>query len=210
MPIEVLASRGRDAIRFGPMKPVGLVDPNTGHRPWAVVQLRAENRERTLYNLVGFQTNLKFGEQKRVFGMIPGLENAEFMRYGVMHRNTFLDSPRVLDADFSLRARPELFFAGQMTGVEGYMESAASGMMAGMNAVRRLRGQETVVLPGTTMIGALSRYIAGYEGKDFQPMGANFGILPPLATHVRDKRERYAGLSKRALLDLGKEISCEL
>lgn len=210
MPIEVLASRGRDAIRFGPMKPVGLTDPRTGHRPWAVVQLRAENRERTLYNLVGFQTNLKFGEQKRVFGMIPGLLNAEFMRYGVMHRNTFLDSPRVLDADYSLRTRPELFFAGQMTGVEGYMESAASGMLAGINAVKRRHGQETLVLPGTTMIGALSRYIAGYEGKDFQPMGANFGILPPLPTHIRDKRERYAGLSKRALLDLGKEISCAL
>lgn len=208
MPIEVLAARGRDAIRFGPMKPVGLIDPRTGHRPWAVVQLRAENREKTLYNLVGFQTNLKFGEQKRVFGMIPGLENAEFMRYGVMHRNTFLDSPRVLCADFSVRTRPQLFFAGQMTGVEGYMESAASGIMAGMNAVRRLRGQETLVLPETTMTGALSRYIAGYEGKDFQPMGANFGILPPLPQHIRDKRERYAELSNRALCDLGKETVC--
>lgn len=210
MPIEVLASRGRDAIRFGPMKPVGLIDPNTGHRPWAVVQLRTENRERSLYNLVGFQTNLKFGEQKRVFGMIPGLESAEFMRYGVMHRNTFLDSPRLLAGDFSLRARPELFFAGQMTGVEGYMESAASGIMAGINAVRGLHGQESVILPETTMMGALSRYISGYEGKDFQPMGANFGILPPLPTHIRDKRERYSGLSERALGDLGKEISCAL
>lgn len=210
MPIEVLAARGRDAIRFGPMKPVGLIDPRTGHRPWAVVQLRAENQEKSLYNLVGFQTNLKFGEQKRVFGMIPGLENAEFMRYGVMHRNTFLDSPRVLCADFSLRTRPELFFAGQMTGVEGYMESAASGILAGINAVRRLRGQDPVVLPETTMTGALSRYVAGYEGKDFQPMGANFGILPPLPERIRDKRERYAELSRRALCDLGKEIVCAL
>lgn len=208
MPIEVLASRGRDAIRFGPMKPVGLTDPRTGHRPWAVVQLRAEDRERTLFNLVGFQTNLKFGEQKRVFGMIPGLGNAEFMRYGVMHRNTFLDSPRVLDADFSVRTRPQLFFAGQMTGVEGYMESAASGMLAGMNAVRRLRGQETLVLPETTMMGALSRYIAGYEGKDFQPMGANFGILPPLPERIRDKRERYKALSERALNDLERSMVC--
>lgn len=210
MPIEVLASRGRDAIRFGPMKPVGLTDPRTGHRPWAVVQLRTENREKSLYNLVGFQTNLKFGEQKRVFGMIPGLEHAEFARFGVMHRNTFLDSPRVLNADFSVRARPQLFFAGQMTGVEGYMESAASGMLAGMNAVRRLLDQETVVLPETTMMGALARYMAGYEGKDFQPMGANFGILPPLSERIRDKRERYARLSERALSDLGKEIVCAL
>lgn len=202
MPIEVLASRGRDAIRFGPMKPVGLVDPRTGHRPWAVLQLRTENRERSLYNLVGFQTNLKFGEQKRVFGMIPGLENAEFARYGVMHRNTFLNSPGLLNGDFSLRARPELFFAGQMTGVEGYMESAASGLLAGINAARRLQGRETLILPETTMLGALSRYVSGYEGKDFQPMGANFGILPPLPERIRDKRERYAALSRRALRDL--------
>ncbi len=210
MPIEVLASRGLDAARFGPMKPVGLVDPNTGHRPWAVVQLRTENRERTLYNLVGFQTNLKFGEQKRVFGMIPGLENAEFMRYGVMHRNTFLDSPRLLNGDFSMRERPELFFAGQMTGVEGYMESAASGMLAGLNAVRRLRGQDSLVMPDTTMMGALSRYISGYEGKDFQPMGANFGILPPLGAHIRDKRDRYSELAQRALRDLERSVICAL
>lgn len=206
MPIEVLASRGRDAIRFGPMKPVGLTDPRTGHRPWAVVQLRTENREKSLFNLVGFQTNLKFGEQKRVFGMVPGLERAEFARFGVMHRNTFLDSPRVLDADFSVRERPQLFFAGQMTGVEGYMESAASGMLAGINAVRRLREQESLVLPGTTMMGALSRYVAGYEGKDFQPMGANFGILPPLPERIRDKRERYALLAQRALQDQERSI----
>ena len=202
MPIEVLASRGPDAIRYGPMKPVGLTDPKTGHRPWAVVQLRTENRERTLYNLVGFQTNLKFGEQRRVFGMIPGLEQAEFVRYGVMHRNTFLDSPRLLNGDFSLRRRPGLFFAGQMTGVEGYMESAASGILAGRNALRRLRGQEPLILPETTMIGALSRYVSGYEGGNFQPMGANFGILPPLSEKIRDKRERYGRLAQRALEDL--------
>ncbi|WP_322199173.1 methylenetetrahydrofolate--tRNA-(uracil(54)-C(5))-methyltransferase (FADH(2)-oxidizing) TrmFO [Acutalibacter intestini] len=205
MPIEVLASRGRDAMRFGPMKPVGLTDPRTGRRPWAVVQLRTENRENSLYNLVGFQTNLKFGEQRRVFGMIPGLEEAEFARYGVMHRNTFLDSPRLLNGDFSLRQRPGLFFAGQITGVEGYMESAASGILAGQNAVRRLRGQPGLTLPATTMMGALSRYVSGYEGKDFQPMGANFGVLPPLAEPIRDKRQRYAALAQRALNDLAKK-----
>ena len=199
MPIEVLASRGHDAIRFGPMKPVGLTDPRTGRRPWAVLQLRTENRENTLYNLVGFQTNLKFGEQKRVFGMIPGLARAEFVRYGVMHRNTFLNSPKVLDADFSFRGRKDLFFAGQITGVEGYMESASSGILAGINAVRRLRGEPSLILPETTMMGALSRYIAEYSGKDFQPMGANFGVLPPLSEQIRDKRERYAALSQRAL-----------
>ena len=199
MPIEVLASRGHDAIRFGPMKPVGLIDPRTGHRPWAVLQLRTENRENTLYNLVGFQTNLKFGEQKRVFGMIPGLSHAEFVRYGVMHRNTFLDSPKVLDADFSFRSRKNLLFAGQITGVEGYMESASSGILAGINAVRRLRGAPPFILPETTMMGALSHYIAEYSGKDFQPMGANFGVLPPLSEQIRDKRERYMALAQRAL-----------
>ncbi len=202
MPIEVLASRGHDAIRYGPMKPVGLRDPRTGHRPWAVLQLRTENRENTLYNLVGFQTNLKFGEQKRVFGMIPGLRQAEFVRYGVMHRNTFLNSPKLLNADFSMRDRPELFFAGQITGVEGYMESASSGILAGINAVRRLRGQESLILPETTMTGALSHYISEYAGKDFQPMGANFGVLPPLPEKIRDKQQRYAALAERALEEL--------
>ncbi len=202
MPIEVLASRGKDAIRFGPMKPVGLRDPRTGHRPWAVLQLRAENREGTLRNLVGFQTNLKFAEQKRVFGMIPALKNAEYMRYGVMHRNTFLDSPHLLTAGFALSAEDRLFFAGQMTGVEGYMESAASGILAGLNAVCKLKGLAPFVLPGDTMMGALSRYISGYEGKDFQPMGANFGILPPIEPHIRDKRLRYEALSERGLASL--------
>lgn len=201
MPIEILMQRGIDSARFGPMKPVGLRDPKTGHRPWAVVQLRTENKEKSLYNLVGFQTNLKFGEQKRVFGMIPGLENADFVRYGVMHRNTFLDSPKLLNADFSMRENGNLFFAGQITGVEGYMESASTGILAGINAVRRLEGLDSVVMPETSMIGALSRYMSGYEGKSFQPMGANFGILPPLEEHIRDKRLRYGALSERSLKD---------
>lgn len=202
MPVEVMAGRGADTLRFGPMKPVGLRDPNTGHRPWAVLQLRKENAEGTLYNLVGFQTNLKFDEQKRVFGMIPGLEHAEFMRYGVMHRNTFLNSPTVLLPDFSMKENRNLFFAGQITGVEGYMESAASGLLAGINAVRRSEKKESMVLPETTMMGALSRYAAyGGEGP-FQPMGANFGILPSLESPIRDKRERYAALAQRALTDL--------
>lgn len=203
MPVEVMAARGKDTLRFGPMKPVGLRDPKTGHRPWAVLQLRPENTDGTLYNLVGFQTNLKFGEQKRVFGMIPGLENAEYMRYGVMHRNTFLNSPKILLPDFSTKQYPDLFFAGQITGVEGYMESAASGIMAGINAVCRLKGIKPVVLPENTMIGALSHYaVYGGTGK-FQPMGANFGILPPLEEHIRDKRQRYAALSERSLKELG-------
>jgi len=199
MPIEVLASRGKDAIRFGPMKPVGLRDPRTGHRPWAVLQLRAENREGTLRNLVGFQTNLKFAEQKRVFGMIPALKNAEFMRYGVMHRNTFLNSPALLSSSFCLRSDDRLFFAGQMTGVEGYMESAASGILAGFGALAKLKGLPPLVLPKETMMGALSHYISGYEGKDFQPMGANFGVLPPIEPHIRDKKQRYEALSQRGL-----------
>lgn len=202
MPIEVLASRGHDAIRFGPMKPVGLRDPRTGHRPWAVLQLRTENQERTLFNLVGFQTNLKFGEQRRVFGMIPGLAHAEFVRYGVMHRNTFLNSPALLNGDYSFRGRPELFFAGQITGVEGYMESASSGLLAGINLARRLAGRPTLVLPETTMLGALARYVSGYTGKDFQPMGANFGVLPPLPERIRDKRQRYMALAQRGLSHL--------
>ncbi len=202
MPIEKLAKRGLDAPRFGPMKPVGLIDPATGHRPWACVQLRRENDKGTMYNLVGFQTNLKFGEQKRVFGMIPGLENAEFVRYGVMHRNSFIDSPRVLCGDYSLKANQNIFFAGQITGVEGYMESAASGIMAGKNAVRRAEGKDTVVLGECTMIGALSRYISDESVANFQPMGANFGILPPIEPKIRDKKERYKALAERALAEL--------
>lgn len=202
MPIEIMAGRGEDTIRFGPMKPVGLRDPNTGHRPWAVLQLRREDARGAMYNMVGFQTNLKFVEQKRVFGMIPGLEHAEYARYGVMHRNTFLDSPRLISADFSMKKNPNLFFAGQMTGVEGYMESASSGIMAGINAARRTEGKEPLILPETTMIGALSRYVENGGENSFQPMGANFGILPPIEPHIRDKKERYAALAARALNDL--------
>lgn len=199
MPIEVLAKRGEETMRYGAMKPVGLSDPVTGKRPYAVVQLRKENSLGTLYNIVGFQTNLKFGEQKRVFSMIPGLENAEFVRYGVMHRNSFINSPKVLNGDFSLRTRPNLFFAGQITGVEGYMESAASGIMAGLNMARRIMGLETAVLPGETMIGALARYISDETVENFQPMGANMGILPDLDVRIRDKQERYQVIAERAL-----------
>jgi len=206
MPIEVLAKRGSDSIRFGPMKPVGLRDPHTGHRPWAVVQLRAENAEGTLYNLVGFQTNLKFPEQKRVFGMIPALKNAEFMRYGVMHRNTFLNAPTLLDAAFRMKSRPTLLFAGQMTGVEGYMESAAAGILAGINACRMVRGQEPFILPRDTMMGALAAHVST-PNADYQPMGANFGILPTLETHIRDKKMRYAALAQRALESLDRAMA---
>ena len=206
MPVEVLAARGKDTLRYGPLKPVGLRDPRTCHRPWAAVQLRRENREGTMYNLVGFQTNLKFGEQKRVFGMIPGLAHAEFLRYGVMHRNFFLDSPRLLDADFSLRGSENLFFAGQMTGVEGYMESAASGIIAGRALARRLRGMRPVVLPRDTMTGALCAYISEGGAADFQPMGANMGLLPALPERIRSKQERYELLAQRALSSLDKAL----
>ena len=207
MPIEKLAKRGLDAPRFGPMKPVGLIDPNTNHRPWACVQLRRENSNGTMFNLVGFQTNLKFGEQKRVFSMIPGLENAEFVRYGVMHRNTFIDSPRLLNPDFSLRKNNNIFFAGQITGVEGYMESAGSGILAGINAVRFAQKKTPFVLREDTMLGALSSYICDESVKSFQPMGANFGVLPPIEPKIKDKKERYFALSERALKSL--EISME-
>ena len=207
MPVEILAQRGLDTLRFGPMKPVGLRDPSTGHRPWAVVQLRTENSEKTMYNLVGFQTNLRFPEQKRVFGMIPALRNAEFVRYGVMHRNTFLDSPRLLSADFSMKTRPGLFFAGQMTGVEGYMESASSGMIAGINAAARVRDAAPFVLPAETMVGALEAYISDESVSDFQPMGANLGILPELENRPRDKKERAAAYAERALAALETYLS---
>ena len=199
MPIEVLAKRGKDSIRFGPMKPVGLCDPKTGHRPWAAVQLRRENAAATLFNLVGFQTNLKFGEQKRVFSMIPGLENAEFVRYGVMHRNSFIRSPELLTSSLSLKQNQQLFFAGQLSGVEGYMESASSGIVAGINAANLLEKKKPLLLPSFTMIGALLHYITDPTVTAFQPMGANFGILPPLDIPIRDKRERYAALSRRSL-----------
>ena len=208
MPIEVMAQRGADTIRFGPMKPVGLRDPRTGHRPWAVLQLRRENAAGTLFNLVGFQTNLKFGEQKRVFSMIPALHDAEFVRYGVMHRNTFLDAPRILHADFSTRENPLLFFAGQITGVEGYMESAASGLLAGMNLARRLCGKEPFIPPPETMLGALCRHVAE-ENDHYQPMGANFGILPPLPDRIRDKKVRYETIAARAVEAMRQAIEKE-
>ena len=207
MPIEVLASRGVDTMRFGPLKPVGITDKRTGKRPYAVVQLRRENREGTLFNLVGFQTNLKFGEQKRVFSMIPGLENAVFMRYGVMHRNTFINSPELLNPDFSMKKRPEIYFAGQITGVEGYMESAASGIIAGIAAARKIKGLAPLELPPETMTGALSRYISdSFNSGKFQPMGANMGILPDIGRRIRDKKERYAAYSQRAVEALRHEM----
>ena len=200
MPIEVMAARGADTIRYGPLRPVGLRDPRTGHRPWANVQLRAENAGRTLYNLVGFQTNLKWGEQKRVFSMIPGLEHAEFVRYGVMHRNTFLDSPAVLTDALCLKEHPNVFFAGQITGFEGYMESAACGLLAARSIWARLTGRDWAPPPQTTMCGALLGYITT-PNKDFQPMGANMGILPA-RPDIRDKRARYAALSETAQADM--------
>lgn len=208
MPVEVLAKRGIESVRYGCMKPVGLTDPRTGHRPWAAVQLRKENKEGTLYNLVGFQTNLKFGEQKRVFSMIPGLENAEFARYGVMHRNTFIDSPRLLDCHFMLRGSDNVFFGGQITGVEGYVESAASGIMAGRALADILEGKEPTVFPVTTMLGALSAYISDESVTDFQPMGSNMGILPRLQPERKMKKyEKYAVYAERALADLDKVLN---
>lgn len=206
MPIEVMAKRGEDTIRFGPLKPVGLTDPKTGRRPWAVVQLRQENSRATLYNLVGFQTNLKFPEQQRVFSMIPGLENAEFVRYGVMHRNTFLNSPRLLNDDFSLKSDDRIYFAGQITGVEGYCESAASGIMAGLSLSRRLRGLQKLTFPQDTMLGALFNYISDETVENFQPMGANMGILPPAGERIKDKKERYEKIAFRALSSMKKYI----
>ncbi len=200
LPVEEIARRGPDALRYGPMKPVGLIDPRTGRRPWAVVQLRQDNAAGTLYNMVGFQTSLKWGEQKRVFRMIPGLENAEFERYGVIHRNTFMKSPRLLYPTGESRQRPGLFFAGQMTGVEGYVESAAGGLVAGINAARRALGQEPVVFPQETAIGALLHYITHADPDHFQPMNIAFGLMPPLeGPKIRDKRARKRALAERAL-----------
>lgn len=207
MPIEVLAGRGEDTMRFGPLKPVGLTDPRTGKRPYAVVQLRKENCAGSMYNLVGFQTNLKFGEQKRVFSMITGLQNAEFVRYGVMHRNTFLNSPKLLDYTFALRENPMLCFAGQMTGVEGYMESAASGIIAGKNLARRLSGKNNLKLPIDTMTGALCAYISDpFNSENFQPMGANMGILPDIGLRIKDKKIKYGAYAQRAMASLENEL----
>lgn len=207
MPIEVMASRGEDTVRFGPMKPVGLRDPRTGHRPWACLQLRKENSTGTMYNLVGFQTNLKFGEQKRVFGLIPALRNADFIRYGVMHRNTFINSPCVLSPDLSAKCRNDLFFAGQITGVEGYMESASSGIVAGINAVNCALGKNRLVLPKECELGALLHYITDASVEKFQPMGANLGILPMLSDCPRDKKLRARKYADRALLALKQFIT---
>jgi methylenetetrahydrofolate--tRNA-(uracil-5-)-methyltransferase len=197
MPLEIMAARGKDTLRYGPFKPVGLTDKE-GRKYYAVLQLRKENAEGDAYNLVGCQTNLKFGEQKRVFSLIPALKNAEFLRYGVMHRNTFLQSPSCLNADFSLKEDGSIFFAGQMTGVEGYVESAASGLLAAVHMYRKLQGKEVVIPDNTTVLGALSLHIST-ENKDFQPMNANFGILKESDVKIRDKKQRYAHLAHRAL-----------
>lgn len=202
MPVEVLAARGEKTLLFGPMKPVGLIDPRTGKQPYAVVQLRQDNAEGTLYNLVGFQTHLKWGEQERVFRLIPGLEKAEFVRYGVMHRNTYINSPRILLPTLQTRKRTTLFFAGQITGVEGYVESAAAGLIAGTNAARLAIGQEPLVWPRTTAHGALIHYITSAQPDNFQPMNVTYGLFPALATRIKNKKERNLELAKRALADL--------
>ncbi len=201
LPVEIIAERGLDSLAFGPMRPVGLRDPRTGKRPYAVVQLRQDNLAGSLYNMVGFQTNLKFPEQKRVFRMIPGLEQAEFLRYGQMHRNTFIASPRLLRPTLQFRERDDLFFAGQITGVEGYMGNIATGLLAGVNAARLRQGEEPLTLPPTTMLGALCHYVTHADLKDFQPMKANFGILPPLEARIH-KRERGKAYAERALTTL--------
>ena len=199
MPVEVMARRGEDTLRYGPLKPRGLKDPRTGREPYAVVQLRKDNADGTIYNLVGFQTHLRFPEQKRVFSMIPALHDAKFLRYGVMHRNTYLDSPRLLDRYYRLKARPRISFAGQMTGVEGYVESCASGFLVGVETARRLLGQAPVDFPRETAIGALGLYVSNESVTQFQPMNINFGIMPPLDHRVKGKRNKNAELSQRSL-----------
>ena len=203
MPVEVMARRGEDTLRYGPLKPRGLKDPRTGKEPYAVVQLRKDNADGTIYNLVGFQTHLRFPEQKRVFSMIPGLERAEFVRYGVMHRNTYLDSPRLLDRYYRVRGQERIMFAGQITGVEGYVESTASGALAAMELARRLEGKEPINFPRETAMGAMALYISDQSVVNFQPMNVNFGLIPPLGYRVKGKRNKNAELSKRALEALG-------
>ena len=198
MPIEIMAKRGIDTLRFGPLKPVGFTDLRTGKRPYAIVQLRQDNSEGNLYNLVGFQTNLKFGEQKRVFSLIPGLENAEFVKYGVMHRNTYINSTKLLDNTYNMKKNSNIYFAGQITGVEGYVESISSGLIAGINASNKILNKEKIIMPKETVIGALADYIST-ENTNFQPMNANFGILPKLTENIKDKKERYNKLSKKSL-----------
>jgi methylenetetrahydrofolate--tRNA-(uracil-5-)-methyltransferase len=202
LPIEVLAARGEDALRFGPMKPVGLTDPTSGRRPYAVVQLRLENRDGTMYNMVGFQTRLRWGEQRRIFRTIPGLREAEFFRYGSIHRNTFITAPALLHETMQFRGDPGVFIAGQLTGVEGYLESAGTGLLAGLNAVRLLRGEVPIVLPSTTALGSLIRHICRADPRTFQPMNVNFGLLPPLDTPIHAKRDRRRALVERALRTL--------
>jgi len=202
MPIEEMANRGKETLRFGPLKPVGLIDPQTNQQPYAVVQLRKDNKDGTLLNMVGFQTRLKWGEQKRVFSLIPGLENTEFIRHGVMHRNTFIKSPRILRDSGQLKTRSNIFFAGQITGVEGYVESAASGLVAGINAARYIKRQELISFPENTAIGGLMNYITQAGGTNFQPMNINFGLLPPAEKKIRDKREKNKYISFRALNSL--------
>jgi methylenetetrahydrofolate--tRNA-(uracil-5-)-methyltransferase len=202
LPVEIIASRGHDALAYGPMRPVGLHDPRTGRRPYAVLQLRQDNLAGDLYNMVGFQTNLKFPAQKEVFRLIPGLENAEFVRYGQMHRNTFIASPLLLHPTLQAKDRSQLFFAGQITGVEGYIGNIATGLLAGLNVVRQIAGQDLLILPETTMLGALCRYITQADMKDFQPMKANFGIVPPLEQPVKGKRQRAAAYAQRSIDDL--------
>jgi methylenetetrahydrofolate--tRNA-(uracil-5-)-methyltransferase len=199
MPVEVLAKRGIKTLLFGMMKPVGLEDPNTGKTPYAVVQLRQDDAAGTLFNIVGFQTHLKWGEQKRVFRLIPGLENAEIIRYGVMHRNSFINSPKLLNATYQLKANENIFFAGQMTGVEGYIESAASGLVAGINAAKLIGNEELIEFSQETVIGSMAHYITTTSSKNFQPMNANFGLVPPLSYRIKGKQERYEKLAERAL-----------
>jgi methylenetetrahydrofolate--tRNA-(uracil-5-)-methyltransferase len=201
LPIEVIARRNRDALRFGPMRPVGITDPRTGQRPYAVVQLRQDNLAGTLYNLVGFQTNLKWGEQKRVLRLVPGLANAEFMRYGMMHRNTYINAPELLQPTMQYRGRADLFFAGQIVGVEGYVGNAGTGLVAGINAARLLQGEHPVIFPTLTMLGALCHYVTHAEARNFQPMKANFGLFP-LPEQRLSKAERYRYYSRRALTAL--------
>lgn len=207
MPVEIMARRGKQTLLFGPLKPVGLINPQTGKMPHAVVQLRQDNTAGTLYNMVGFQTHLKWGEQKRVFSLIPGLENAEIVRYGVMHRNTFINSPKLLEPTYQFKQRSNLFFAGQMTGVEGYVESAASGLIAGINAGRMALGKECIVLPAHTTLGSMASYITTADFKHFQPMNANFGLLPPLDQRIRNKKEKNERIAQRALDALDTFIS---
>jgi methylenetetrahydrofolate--tRNA-(uracil-5-)-methyltransferase len=207
IPIEVMAKRGDDTMRYGPLKPVGLPDPKTGKEPYAVVQLRRDNAAGSLYNLVGFQTHLKFPEQKRVFSMIPGLENAEFMRYGVMHRNTYLNSPKLLDRYYRLKFNPDISFAGQITGVEGYVESASSGLLVGLETANELLGLPPLDFPDKTAIGALALYASSGSVSDFQPMNINFGLIEPLGQRIKGKREKNLAISKRSLETIDKIIN---